>query len=369
MFADMAVPTVPLTEKELKLHFQATFSNDVTPFTAAVDEQFLAATKQKVSLTRFVDDMEQPEFTDGPPRREAEKVARYWLDQYDWRVVEATINKQYKQFTTIVETPETSFTAPTPLHFVHHISPRANAIPLLFIHGWPGSFLEVEDLLEPLVNPSTPADPEFHVVAPSIPGYDFSPSPRRPGFGYRQAAATFHALMQKLGYHKFVFQGGDAGDFIGRYLAVDFPDALVAGHSNFWIVPPTAEDLARIGSGEASDDEKYVVEKLGGFVNDHWSYGQIHQTRPLKLAVGLTDSPVGLAMWIYDICVTVVEDPEVFGPERLITWTMMHWIPGPYGALGLYKQGRAVSQTFYCSIQLIVFLTTCHRTVPYLCRA
>jgi hypothetical protein len=287
--------------------------------------------------------LQQPDFTDGPPKHVVARIAKYWSEEYDWRQAEANINKTFKQFTTIVQTPTTSFTDRIPLHFVHHKSPRQDAIPLLFIHGWPGSFLEVENLLEPLTNPDNDELPAFHVVAPSIPGYGFSPSPRQPGFGYRQAGATFHALMQKLGYPKFVFQGGDAGDFIGRLMAVDFPDSVVSGHSNFWIVPPTEDDLKRAAAGLASEDEQYALKRLGDFVNEHWSYGQVHQTRPLKLAIGLTDSPIGLAMWIYDICLTVVEDAEVFNDERLVTWTMMHWIPGPYGAISLYKHGRKVS--------------------------
>jgi hypothetical protein len=84
------------------------------------------------------------------------------------------------------------------------------------------------------------------------------------------------------------------------------------------------------------------MQRLGAFSDEHRSYGQIHQTRPLKLAIGLTDSPLGLAMWIYDICLTVVEDPETFAPETLITWTMMHWIDGPYAAMSLFKHGRKV---------------------------
>lgn len=204
---------VVLTDVDLKLNFKATFSEEVTKFAIDVDDEFLRTTKLKASLTRLVSDMEhQPEFTDGPPRRIGEKVARYWADEYDWRQVEAGLNRRFEQFTTIVRTGTTSseFPAsePVPLHFVHHLSPRADALPLLFLHGWPGSFLEVEHILEPLLRPPRDDLPAFHVVAPSIPGYGFSPSPRRPGMGYRATAAAFHALMQKLGYKRFIWQGG-----------------------------------------------------------------------------------------------------------------------------------------------------------------
>jgi pimeloyl-ACP methyl ester carboxylesterase len=232
---------------------------------------------------------------------------------------------------------------PVQLHFVHHRSPRTDAIPLLFVHGWPGSFLEVAGIISDLTNPPDPDYPAFHVVCPSIPGYGFSPSPRFPGFGYRAAAATFHALMTvKLGYRRYVFQGGDAGDFINRYAAHDFPEDVVSGVSNFWVVP------APPPSGEFPDDEDGVSARaaLKAFFDSRFGYAHIHQTRPLRLAIGLTDSPVGCMMWIYDSIFGGIEPErrgEVWTKERVVTWTMMHWLNGPYGAFSLYKHGAKVS--------------------------
>ncbi|KAK9795982.1 putative Alpha/Beta hydrolase protein [Seiridium cardinale] len=329
---------VNLTHTDLKLNFEASFNENVQKFRIAVHENFLVTSKLKASLTRFVDDIDQPDFTDGPPRRVVEEVADYWSKEYDWRKVEAKINDVFEQYTTIVRTSNSGFPHPVPLHFVHHRSSREDAIPLLFIHGWPGSFLEVENLLEPLTNPASEDLPAFHVVAPSIPGYGFSPSPGKPGMGYRATAHAFHALMQKLGYSRYVYQGGDAGDFIGHFAALDFPDAVVSGHSNFWISPPSPSDLARYDAGKVTEDEKRIIEQLAQFSDEHWAYAVVHQTRPLKLAIGLTDSPVGLAMWIYEVFSSV--EPGVFTTERVITWTMMHWINGPYAAFSLYKYGR-----------------------------
>ncbi|KIW11567.1 hypothetical protein PV08_10868 [Exophiala spinifera] len=337
-------PRRPLSERDLNLNFKATFSDEVLPFTISVSEDFLGLTRLKASLTRFVDDQDQPDHEDGPPRRSAEAIAKYWSESYDWRRVEASLNGRLKQFTTIVHTAQTAlhpYPEPVPLHFVHHRSPRADAIPLLFVHGWPGSFVEVLDVVERLTNPPSASHCAFHVVAPSIPGYGFSPAPRAPGFGYRQAGATFHALMTaRLGYGRYVFQGGDAGDFINRYAAVDFPRSVVSGLSNFWVVPPSPADVERHARRETSDDEAYLIELYRRFTSQAWAYGHLHQTRPLRLAVGLTDSPVGLAMWIYDAVRTGVDRPDdIWTPERLITWTMMHWVNGPYGAFGLYKNG------------------------------
>ncbi|KAH8898286.1 alpha/beta-hydrolase [Thozetella sp. PMI_491] len=145
--------------------------------------------------------------------------------------------------------------------------------------------------------------------------------------------------MAKLGYDKYVFQAGDAGDFIMRFASADFPNGVVAGLSNFWVVPPNEADLERYARKETSDDENYTIEAYRRFIDSSWAYGQIHQTRPQRLAIALTDSPVGLAMWIYDGLRSSVADASIWTPELIITWTMMHWINGPYGTFGLYKNG------------------------------
>lgn len=327
------------------LNYNGSFTDSIEPFAVFVKEDFLERTRLKASLTRFVDEYEQPEFVDGPSSAFARKVAIYWANTYDWRKIEASINAKLPQFTTIVHPSPSpaNYTLPVPLHFVHQKSSRPDAIPLLFVHGWPGSFLEVESLLDQLTNPPSASLPAFHVVAPSIPGYGFSPSPRASGFGYRAAGSTFHALMLKLGYSKYVFQGGDAGDLINRYAAHDFPDSIISGLSNFWIVPPNEKDLQRFREGKSTNDERYLINLYNNFISKGWAYGQIQQTRPLKLAHAMTDSPVGFAMWIYDSVVAGVPDPSIWTEELLITWTMMHWIPGPYGAFSLYKNGAAVS--------------------------
>ncbi|RFU82091.1 juvenile hormone epoxide hydrolase 2 [Trichoderma arundinaceum] len=350
--ADHAISPAPLTltEEDLRLTFNATYTDAVAPFRISVKQDFLDQTRLKASLTRFVETEYQPpnnepEFTDGPPTHAARTIASHWANAYDWRAVENDLNNQLKQFTTIVYTPNTPYKEPIPLHFVHHRSPRSDAIPLLFVHGWPGSFLEVAEIIQLLTHPPSDSVPAFHVVAPSIPGYGFSPSPRAPGFGYRQAAAAFNVLMrERLGYTKYVVQGGDAGDFINRYAAVDFPEAVVAVHANFWIVPPTDEDREKLKQGKSTEEEAAIIARLDGFSGHRWAYGHLHQTQPLRLAPAMTDSPVGLAMWIYDVVVMCVEEENVaaiWTPDRVITWTMMHWIPGPYAAFSLYRHGAA----------------------------
>ncbi|ETN43960.1 uncharacterized protein HMPREF1541_10825 [Cyphellophora europaea CBS 101466] len=327
--------------------FKASFGDSPAPFMIDVDHEFIQETLQRVRLTRSPGELNQPELVDGPPVRVALAVRDHWIKDYDWFQTQHALNDQFTQFTTTVSMPaDCRYTAPVPLHFIHHKSDHEGAIPLLFIHGWPGSFLEVGPLLPYLLDPPNASAPAFHVVAPSIPGFAFSPAPTQPGFGYIEAAHAFDALMRQLGYSQYVLQAGDAGGLIMRYQAHLYPSSVVSGLNNFWVVSPEISDLERYHAKEASDDEVAIIERMQFFISEHWGYGQIQQTRPLRLAHALTDSPVGLAIWIYDGLWPAVWDLSVLTAQEIITWTMMHWIQGPYGALSIYKQGGPLGGGF-----------------------
>ena len=223
------------------------------------------------------------------------------------------------------------------MHFVHHRSNRTDAIPLLFLHGWPGSFLEVEYILDGLLNPPNPSSPAFHVVAPSIPGFGFSPAPRKPGWGARESGYAFHTLMQQLNYSHYVIQGGDFGGLILRYMAADNPTSVASVLSNFWVIPPNATDLQRYAQGLTTVDENTTIATSSYYDTQNSGYRHIQQTKPLQLAIGMTDSPVGYAMWIYDLMNSAV-DRYIWRPEEIITWSMMYYIQGPYGGMRLYKE-------------------------------
>lgn len=226
-----------------------------------------------------------------------------------------------------------------PLHFVHHRSSRSDAIPLLFIHGWPGSFLEVGNIINNLTAPPTASLPAFHVVAPSIPGFGFSPAPQQPGFGPVDASHAFNALMQQLGYPRYVIQGGDFGGVILRYQAHLFPDQVVSALSNFWIIQPGTNDLRLLAEGEATPDEVAYICILETYINQNSGYRLIQSTQPLTVAFGMTDSPLGNAMWIFSVMAEVI-DPAIksWTPEEIITWSMMYYIQGPYGGMRFYKE-------------------------------
>lgn len=252
-----------------------------------------------------------------------------------------TANFRYKQFTTTVTTgPLSNFTDPVQLHFVHHRSPRADAIPLLFIHGWPGSFLEVGTIISNLTHPASPTDPAFHVVAPSLPGYGFSPAPSSPGLNILEIGRAFNSLMAQLSYPRYVVVGGDLGAFILRQMAGNYPDNVISVLSNFWIVVANTTDLARYGAGTTSAEENVTIQVQQNYDQHRSGYRFMMQTIPLQVMIGLTDSPLGNAMFNYNLMFAAV-DRYVWTPAEIITWSMMYYIQGPYGAARLYKEAFA----------------------------
>lgn len=244
-----------------------------------------------------------------------------------------------EQYTTIVQPVIDNATYQVPLHFVHHRSDRADAIPLLFIHGWPGSFLEVSHIIANLTHPPNASVPAFHVVAPSIPGFGFSPAPQKDGFGPVEAGHSFNALMAQLGYPKYAIQGGDFGGVILRYQSHLFPDNVVSALSNFWIIQPSENDLRLLAEGQSTPDEVAYIKTLETYINQASGYRVIQSTEPLTLAYGMTDSPLGNALWMYSLMNKII-DPAIMSwtPKEIITWSLMYYIQGPYGGMRFYKE-------------------------------
>ncbi|EGR46208.1 uncharacterized protein TRIREDRAFT_66859 [Trichoderma reesei QM6a] len=316
----------------------ATFSKSPKPFVLRVNKDFIDDTRQRVLTARSPIFLETTTY-EGPSRDNFTHVQEYWVQEYNWTRVEESINKQLQQFTTIVEPTIGNDTSPIPLHFVHHRSPREDAIPLLFIHGWPGSFLEVSNIIDELTHPPNKSLPAFHVVAPSIPGFGFSPAPERPGFGPVRAAHAFNKLMQQLGYVRYVVQGGDFGGVILRFQAHLFPNNVVSALSNFWIIQPDQSDFRRLAQGLATPDETTYIATLETYINQASGYRILQQTQPLTSAFAVSDSPLGNAMWMYALMAEVV-DPTIknWTPEEIITWSMMYYIQGPYAGMRFYRE-------------------------------
>ncbi|KAK4072219.1 hypothetical protein Trihar35433_4283 [Trichoderma harzianum] len=320
------------------LEWSATYGRQPAPFKLSVNPEIIALAHQKAYLTRFPVDVEQPDWSDGPPVHNATSVRNYWVNEYDWPEVQREINSQFKMFTTTVDAkPHSDYDELVPLHFVHHRSNRSDAIPLLFIHGWPGSFLEVANLLEPLTNPHDESLPAFHVVAPSIPGFGFSPAPKKPLFGPRAAGEAFNNLMLQLHYPHYVIQGGDLGGFINRFMASSHPETVLSVLSNFWLVQPNSTDFERHYAGKTTSDENYLINEFWNFENKSSGYRFEQQTQPLQIGHAMTDSPVGFAMYIYEFMFLTVQH-YVWSAKELITWSLMYWIQGPYAGFRFYKE-------------------------------
>ena len=319
----------------------ATFPSSPQPFTISVSPAFINATLSRVANSRPPTPITglSPPNTDGPTLANYTALRNYWLNEYSWRATQEAINRDLKQFTTTVHSPDSSYPHPVPLHFVHHRSPRADAIPLLFIHGWPGSFLEVSPLITLLTNPPNASVPAFHVVAPSIPGYGFSPAPVRAGYGPLEAGRSFHALMLQLGYEKYVVQGGDIGGFILRHQAAAYPASVVSALSNFWLVRPNATDLARLEANQTTEGAAAYMQGLERYIVERSGYRFVQQTVPLALAYLANDSPLGFALWVWNLMSEIV-DPRHggFGLGEVVTWSLMYSIQGPYGGFRMYKE-------------------------------
>jgi pimeloyl-ACP methyl ester carboxylesterase len=225
-------------------------------------------------------------------------LLRYWEKEYDWRKVEARLNA-LPQFMTQLDGLD--------VHFIHVRSRHENALPLIITHGWPGSVLEILQAIGPLTGPTAhggTADDAFHVVIPSMPGYGFSERPTAVGWNPDRMARAWHELMLRLGYDRYVSQGGDWGSVVADKMAAQAPRGLLGIHVNMpATVPPDIAKALQAGEpapADLSDREKEAYEGMSDLYAKGSGYGEMMVTRPQTIGYSLTDSPVGLAAWFYD---------------------------------------------------------------------
>ncbi|KAF5352057.1 hypothetical protein D9758_009391 [Tetrapyrgos nigripes] len=312
------------------------------PYKLSVSQELLDWIDNRVKTARIIPDVaHEPgqEWADGTPSSVMTELVDYWKEKFDWRAVEKKINENFKMFTMDIKEGEEVIT----LHFVHHRSEREGALPLLVSHGWPGNFLEVENLLK-LTDPEDPQAQAYHIVAPSIPGFTLSSSPSKPDFSIAKIAATYHKLMQGLGYTHYVAQGGDWGSFISRSIALQFPDACIGVHLNFMIgLPPSAirypfkifSLLVRWFTAE----EKKKLARMQWWMKSESGYSRIQGTKPQTISYGLLDSPIGMLAWIREKLESLAEPDYVWDPEVVITWTILYLLSGSAWHARIYKVG------------------------------
>ena len=309
------------------------------PFELKLDQEFIEATSRKVRDYRPTVGFSEEWNNEGPPQVNITKIADYWADKYDWRQIEARLNSEFEHYATTVP-GNGNYTKSIPLHFVHHRSTDSGATPLLLIHGWPSTFLEWSSVIKPLTN-SSPGKP-FHIVAPDMPGFGFSPAPKQSGMGPREIGRAFDALMHQLGYDKYGIVTTDLGWFTGMWMVHDVRHSIIGHMTDFFLAEPNADDLARLQAGTASKDEVDYVASTKAWFDSHWAYATTHGQKPLALGAALADSPVGLLGWYWDVN-HATSDGYEYSPEQLITDAMMLYIPGPYANMRAYHEVFNVS--------------------------
>ncbi|WP_326624100.1 MULTISPECIES: epoxide hydrolase family protein [unclassified Streptomyces] len=270
----------------------------IRPFTFEFPEADLKDLRARIEATRWPERETVADQSQGTQLATVQKLARYWAKEYDWRKVEAKLNS-YPQFITEIDGLD--------IHFIHVRSKHENAMPVIVTHGWPGSVVEQLKIIEPLTNPTAhggDASDAFDVVIPSMPGYGFSGKPTEKGWGPERIARAWGELMKRLGYTKYVAQGGDWGAIVTDLMGAQEPEGLVGIHTNMPKVIPADIDAA-LAKGDPlpeglslSGEEKAAVEQLG-FVYRHVYYAYMMGDRPQSLT-GLVDSPVGLASFMLD---------------------------------------------------------------------
>jgi pimeloyl-ACP methyl ester carboxylesterase len=269
----------------------------IRPFHIAVPEEQLVDLRRRLAATRWPDKETVADETQGVPLATMQDLVRYWQDDYDWRKAEAKLNA-LPQFITEIDGLD--------IHFIHVRSKHENALPLIVTHGWPGSIIEQLKIIDPLTNPTAhgaSASDAFHLVVPSIPGYGFSARPTQTGWGMERTARAWMALMKRLGYSRFVAQGGDLGAGVCTAMAKQAGPELLGVHTNFpGTVPADIAKALQAGdpppSGLAAD-ERRAYEQLKVLFAKRRAYAQMMATRPQTL-YGLADSPVSLAAWLFD---------------------------------------------------------------------
>ncbi|KAL0046501.1 hypothetical protein WJX82_002342 [Trebouxia sp. C0006] len=268
-----------------------------TPFTIKVEQSAIDDLKRRLERTRLPDHISGSHWDYGTEPSYLQEVLQYWLTTYDWRAQEAQLNRSLHHFKLPVNTID--------LHFVHERSQHKDAIPLVLIHGWPGSILEFTELIPQLVNPGE-GKQAFHVVAPSLPGFAFSSAPKHKGFGLKEMAKTFNQLMLELGYTKYVAQGGDWGSMLSKALGIFHPDHCKGIHVNMLAASPclyNPRHLLQAANAYLPYADQFPIfltaqeiswlKDTKRFMDHESAYQQEQSTKPQTLGYALNDSPAG----------------------------------------------------------------------------
>ena len=306
-----------------------TEGNAIRPFRAHIPQEAIVDLRRRIAATRWPDKETVTDQSQGVQLATMKELVRYWGTEYDWRKAEAKLNA-LPQFVTNIDGLD--------IHFIHVRSKNPNALPLLVTHGWPGSVFEQLKIVGPLTDPTAyggRAEDSFDVVIPSIPGYGFSEQPKDIGWNPDRIASAWAELMKRLGYTRYVAQGGDWGSPISSAMARQAPAGLLGIHINLpaTIPPDVAAVLAGGGPAPAglSEKERAAFDSLDTFNKKERAYAVMMGTRPQTIGYGLTDSPIGLAAWLLGhpgfAQWTSSSDPERFPTkEEVLDDITLYWL-------------------------------------------
>lgn len=280
-----------MTQNQTGTPVSAALGEEIVPFRIDIPQADLDDLGKRLAETRWPTALAGLGWSRGVPGDYLQGLAEYWREGYDWRANEARIN-EFPQFITQIDGQT--------IHFVHVKSPEPNATPLMLIHGWPGSFIEFNEMIGPLTDPAAhggDAADAFDVVIPSIPGFGFSIPLSEAGWTHGRIAQAFTELMARLGYERYGVQGGDVGAFEAPLMAQIDAEHVIGVHVNALVTFPSGDPAELEGLTESEQER---LARFQNYEQDMMGYAQIQGTRPQTLAYGLADSPVGQLAWIVE---------------------------------------------------------------------
>jgi pimeloyl-ACP methyl ester carboxylesterase len=305
----------------------------VSPFRIAVPEGDLVDLRRRLADTRWPERETVTDWSQGVPLDRVQELCEYWRTGYDWRATEDRLNR-WPQYVTTIDG--------LPIHFFHLRSSTAAAVPLILTHGWPGSFLEFEQVMPQLARSADSGSEDFHVVVPSLPGYGFSGRPAAPGWDIHRIARAWAELMRRLGYTKFLAAGSDWGTSISTSLGLHHPELLLGLHLVPPLVPPvSADDHSSTLAEQAALHEWEERSRTGS------GYSAMHQTRPQTIGYCLVDSPAGLCAWILEKIWTWSDHTgdlyEVISRDQVLDNITLYWLSAT-GASSARLYWESISQ-------------------------
>ena len=291
----------------------------ISPFSIQIEDEILSDLRERIRHTRWPDQAPGNAWEQGTDLEYLKQLLAYWADEFDWRAQERELNA-VNQFRANLDGVH--------IHFVHERARHGHGIPLILIHGWPSTFVELLPLVRFLTDPHAHGidGPGFDVVIPSLPGYGFSERPRQVGVNYQYVAELWHRLMRGLGYERYGAQGGDFGAGIATFMALNNPRRMIGVHlSNLEITPYTGP-----GARPLSAAERTYRERNEAFWQEEYGYKAIQSTKPQTLGYALNDSPAGLAAWILEKWRSWADSrgniDERVSRDFLLTTVTIYWV-------------------------------------------